>query len=37
VGDLSYLANLVNVDGMEALGAPAGHRGATIMAVDVEG
>jgi hypothetical protein len=36
-GGLPYLANLVDVEGLEALGAPAGHRGAAVMVVDVEG
>jgi hypothetical protein len=35
-GGLPYLANLVDVDGVESLGAPAGHRGVAVMVVDVE-
>jgi hypothetical protein len=35
-GGLPYLANLVYVEGVEALGAPASHHGAAVV-VDVEG
>jgi hypothetical protein len=33
VGGLSYLDNLVDAEGMEAPGAPVGHRGAAVMVV----
>jgi hypothetical protein len=32
-----HLANLVDMEGVEALGAPAGHHSAAIVVVDVEG
>jgi hypothetical protein len=34
-GGLPYLANLVDMDGVEALGAPASHRSVAVVVVDV--